>query len=492
MGDEIDHQVQDGDGHQQVPTVELMPIENPREASLSPQTDGPNVAGATPPTTTAGVASNTPASENEIEKGSTGSEQRRTAKDIEFGAVVAVFSFAVMLTGFFLSPTAAKATAESWRLDVLMLLAFASFIIGFSFMLLSMQLLGAPEIRVPKFHRIISKCLFYACSVLPALTLVGLLVLMPFKPYVYVGLAVLAVLAVPVAILHCYVSHRTAGEEPDDAAELLQKQQDQMEASFKITAAMAASSFAGLVGMLFGVYKQSGAAITGGVHVAIMFMFSTAVVSMLLMMLSMKVLEINNTSLRSSIVRVIRYANMVLLCSLAVAALSAAFVILQCYVLAAFVSLAVAGIVHFIIQNCTTAQAEAEADRVDQHQGRQAGSSNNAGNSSNSNQETRLKWLADIGSKVTAYSLGGVMAIFGGFLGDGDNSHDKMVAIRICMFLLTSAFASGLGLMLLTTRCGGSAHRVGFKAATSILSWSAMGLLAAAALAIYGVEVMKS
>lgn len=101
--------------------------------------------------------------------------------------------------------------------------------------------------------------------------------------------------------------------------------------------------------------------------------------------------------------------------------------------------------------------------------------------------------MADISSKVTSYSLGGVMAIFGGFLGDADNNHDKMVAIKICMFLLASAFASGLGLMFLTARLSsGSGDRVGSKTASTVLAWSAMVLLAAAALAIYGVEIMKS
>lgn len=377
-----------------------------------------------------------------------------------------------------------------------MLLAFASFICGFSFMLLSMQLLEAREVHVSRCHRVISRCLFCACSVLPALTLLSLLVVMPFKPYVYVGLAVLASVAVPVAAVHCHASRRAqrAGvsnveKATDDDSNSEKEQADEMEASFKVTAAMAASSFAGLVGMLFGVYKQSGGgADSAAVHVAIMFMFSTAVVSMLLMMLSVKVLEINNDDHRRSMVRAIRHANSALLCLLAIAALSAAFVILRYYVLAAFVSLAVAGIVHFIIHNFTPAASQVKAG-PHAHQG----NSDNTVNS-NSGQETQLKWMADISSKVTSYSLGGVMAIFGGFLGDADSNRDKMVAIKICMFLLTSAFASGLGLMFLTTRLSsGSGYRVGFKAVVpTVLAWSAMGLLAAAALAIYGVEVMKS
>ncbi|KAK3130704.1 hypothetical protein QOZ80_6BG0496880 [Eleusine coracana subsp. coracana] len=504
MGAE-DVKIQVGDENP-APAVEIpMTREASQPSSLERAKVATNLAGAA-------TGTSTPAQAEQIdEKGSTGNEKCRTAKgqmDIEFGALVAVFSFAVMLAAFFLVPAGAKRGPENWRLDFLMLLAFASFICGFSFMLLSMQLLEAKEVHVSSCHRVISRCLFLACSVLPALTLLILLVVMPFKPYVYVGLAVLSLVAVPVAVMHCYTSRRTegAGGAPsvEAAGESNSKEQaEEMEASFKITAAMAASSFAGLVGMLFGVYKQSGAGGGGGatpdnaVHVAVMFMFTTAVVSMLLMMLSVKVLEINNQDHRRSIIRVIRHANSALLCSLAVAALSAAFVILRYYVVATFVSLAFAGMVHFIIQNCTTAAAQVNAEqRVDDlSQERQGNNNDNDANSNGSHsQETKIKWMTDISSKVTSYSLGGVMAIFGGFLGDTDNNnHNKMMAIKICMYLLTTAFASGLGLMFLTTRLSsGSGDRVGFKLATTILAWSTMGLLGAAALAIYGVEVMRS
>ena len=86
-----------------------------------------------------------------------------------------------MLSGFFLGPGVSKGR-ETLRLDISMLLAFASFICGFSFMLLSMLLLGLPESQeVSGPHRAISKCLFYVCRVLPALTLLSLLLVRPYK-----------------------------------------------------------------------------------------------------------------------------------------------------------------------------------------------------------------------------------------------------------------------------------------------------------------------
>lgn len=428
----------------------------------------------------------------EDETSTVGNEQGGTAegeRDIQLGAVVAILSFTVMLPGLSFSSAVAKGP-ENWRLDILMLFAFASCICGLSFMLLSMQLLGAPETRA-SLHRIISRCLFYACIALPALTILSLLLVMPFKLFLYVGLAVPPLVVVTVAGVHWYVKSRSEGTTKPDITAELKEQEKEMESNSKITGALMASSFGGLVGTLAALDKQSGD--TGGdtlrgTHVAIMFMFSTAVTSVLLMVLSMVALKIESRVHRRSIVGAIRHANVILLGLIAVAAFSAAFVVLRFYILTAFVSVALAAMVQFIIEHCTTAKVDAD----EPVEGRQD-DSNDVHPDPDPIQETQLGWMADIGKQVTAWSLGGVMVIFGRFIGDSDKNHDKAAANKTCMFLLTSAFASGLGLMfLMNFGSGGRPARVVINAATNILACSALGMIAAAALAIYGVVVIKS
>ncbi|CAN6177728.1 unnamed protein product [Urochloa humidicola] len=480
MADEVKIQIEEG---HPLSVVDGVPTEHkdPEQASSSSSAETERTAMETERPSSAA-----PAPEAKDETSPTGTEQSGTAegeRDIQLGAVVAILSFAVMLPGLSFSAAMAK-SSENWRLDILMLFAFASCICGLSFMLLSMQLLGAPEIRVP-YHRIISRCLFYACIALPALTLLSLLLVMPFKLYLYVGLAVPPLVSATVGIVHWYIMNRrsegTTTMKPDDAAEL-KEQEKEMESNSKITGALMASSFGGLVGALAALDKQSGGDgdTLRGTHVAIMFMFSTAVMSVLLMVLSMVALKIENRAHRRCVVGAIRHANAILLGLLAVAAFSAAFVVLKFYMLTAFVSLALAAVVQFIVQHCTTA---AVADAADD--------SND--DDPDPIQETQLGWMADIGKQVTAWSLGGVMVIFGRFIGDSGENHDKAAANKTCMFLLTSAFASGLGLMfLMNFGSGGRPARGVLNAATNILACSALGMIAAAALAIYGVAVMKS
>ncbi|WVZ79634.1 hypothetical protein U9M48_027190 [Paspalum notatum var. saurae] len=406
-------------------------------------------------------------------------------RDVQLGAVVAFLSFGVMLPGFSFGSTEAKGT-KNWRFDILMLLELASGICGFSFMLLSMHLLGAPEIQV-SYYGVISRCLFYACIIFPVLTLLSLLLAMPFKLYLYLGLAVPPLVLVMVGIWHyvCY-SRAAAGPKTDAAVTAeLKEQQEKMDANVKITGALMTSSFGGLIGTLAGVYKQqSGDAAESllATHIAVMFMFSTAVVSVLVMLVSIKVMEIKSRELRRSMVGAIRHANIILVCLLAMAAFAAAFVILKFYILTTFVSLAVAAMVHLVINRYTTAGA------VHDEEGKLDDSNNLSPNQKVNNQETQIGGWMDIGKQVTALSLGGVMMFFGSFIGDASNNDQDKAANMTCMYLLTSAFASGIGLMLLNfLRARGS-----FGAAINILVFSALGMVAAAAVAIYGVVVIKS
>ncbi|PAN23570.1 hypothetical protein PAHAL_4G102200 [Panicum hallii] len=492
MADEVKIQIKEEHPVSVVETT-VPTDKDPRQASSSSSVEPERAAEETER-----PASGAPATQDQQDETSsagTGDEQRGTAKgerDIQLGAVVAVLSFAVMLPGLSFSSAVAKG-ADNWRLDILMFFAFASCVCGLSFMLLSVQLLGAAsEFRV-SYHRAISRCLFYACIALPAVTLLSLLLVMPFKLYLYVGLAVPPLVAATVAAVHWYVnSGRSEGAaQPDDATESTE-QEKELEANSKITGALMASSFGGLVGTLGALDKQSGDTAGDtlrGTHVAVMFMFSTAVTSVLLMVLSMVALKIESRLRRRSVVGAIRHANVILLCLLAVAAFSAAFVVLRFYMLSAFTSLALAAVVHFI-QHCAPANGADDGDEPER--GQKKGRQDVQPADLDPIREKQLGWMADIGKQVTAWSLGGVMAIFGRFIGDSDRNHAKTAANKTCMFLLTSAFASGLGLMFLMSFRSGGPARGGFSAATNILACAALGMIAAAALAIYGVVVMKS
>uniref|UniRef100_A0A0E0E357 Uncharacterized protein n=1 Tax=Oryza meridionalis TaxID=40149 RepID=A0A0E0E357_9ORYZ len=378
-------------------------------------------------------------------------QQLRDAKakaNLEAGGIAVVFSFAV-ITGWLCLPSEAKRPSNT-RFTVSLLLAFGTFVSGNCLMLLSMSMIGLRRRLVTGAQRGASRCLSVLCAALSAMTLASLLALLPGRVYLcLVGVAVLAAVALPVAAAHWYVARRAhggagAGGDAEYSAEV--------EAAWKTTSSVTNSAFGGLVGVLSGASKIAGTATsrTTATYVAIFFMFSTAIIGMFVMTLSKKVLDVTNRRFQRFLVGAIRLLNAFLLCSLASAALAASYVVLGFRMVAAFAPLAVTFIVFLLLHHCTPRRA------VRRRSGRLS--------------EERLKATEDIASKVTAATLGAIMSVMGGSLGEEDHHRKAAGPLDAVMVILTSAFVSGFGFMLLAAMPASSSARARLAPVAKVLA----------------------
>ncbi|XP_072149392.1 uncharacterized protein [Setaria viridis] len=400
-------------------------------------------------------------------------EERRQAEvkeSLDVGAATAVFGFAVLL-GCLCLPQEAKHPGNV-RLTVSLLLSFATFFSGIALMLLSLNMHGLRVDLVSGSQWAASKCLLAACAVLSVLTLLGLLALLPGRVvYRYIGLAVVVVLLLLAAGAYWYL--RLCADGGSEAA-AREEHREELDAAWKITSCVANSAFGGLIGVLSSASKIPGA-VTTAAYVSILLMFATAIPGMLVMMLSKKVPEITSLQLRRLLVAAIKLANVVLLCLLASAAFAAAFVVLRYRVFAAFAPLAVTAILCFLLRHCVVVRP-----------GRRRGRSKLREKES---QEARIKAMEDLASKVTTATLGAVMSVFGGALGErGD--HGEAVRKEVVMVVLTSAFVSSFGFMLLAA--APDSARACLAPAARVLIWSSIALFAATAVAAYGAVGWRS
>lgn len=93
--------------------------------------------------------------------------------------------------------------------------------------------------------------------------------------------------------------------------------------------------------------------------------------------------------------------------------------------------------------------------------------------------------MEDTASRVTMAMLGAIMTVLGGSI--GEKEHQKTGAVDVFMVVLTSAFVSGVGFMLLTVVP--SSARARLAPAAKVLVWSSMALFAATAIGVYGVVI---
>lgn len=77
------------------------------------------------------------------------------------------------------------------------------------------------------------------------------------------------------------------------------------------------------------------------------------------------------------------------------------------------------------------------------------------------------------------------MTVFGGSL--GEKYHDKAGAIDVFMVVLTSAFVSSFGFMLLAAAPGSA--KAYLAPVAKVLVWSSALLFVATAIAVYGMEM---
>ncbi|CAN6177725.1 unnamed protein product [Urochloa humidicola] len=385
-------------------------------------------------------------------------------KNLEHGAATAIFAMAILL-GWFCLPKEAKHPGNI-RLTVSLLLSFSTFLCGNALMLVNFGMLSLRnEDLISDGQRAASKCLRPACHVMMALTLLSLLTLLPGGIHLYVGLGLFTVIvSVAVGVRWCLKRYRGGG---GDEVEDDEEQSKKLDEASKVTSSVTYSAFGGIVGVLFNASKVSAQAATGAVdaaaYAAIFFMFATAILGMLVTTVSKKVPEIRNPACRRMFVTGVRLANAFLLCTLACAALAASYTVLRLRVLAAFAPLAATAAVSFLLRHCVAARRRGREDR----------------------EEARVKAMEDVASKAMVATLGGVMSVLGGWL--GEKEHARWGAMDVFMVVLTSAFVSSFGFTVLAAAPGSARERLAPVARALI--WSTVALFVGTAVAVYGMEV---
>lgn len=152
----------------------------------------------------------------------------------------------------------------------------------------------------------------------------------------------------PAAGAHWYL-RRCAGGGGVEAA--CAEDREELDAASKITSSVTNSAFGGLIGVLFSASKAS-SAVSRAAYVSIFLVFATSISGMFVMTVSKKVPEITNLRFRRFLVAAIKLANCVLLCLLASAALTAAFVVLGYRIVAAFAPLGITAVLCLLLQYC--------------------------------------------------------------------------------------------------------------------------------------------
>jgi hypothetical protein len=385
-------------------------------------------------------------------------EQCRKTKDksrLQLGGMVAVFGFAVLSTWLCLPNN--KVRPDNVGFTFSLLLAFATFLSGKALMLLSMDMLGRLENLVSVGHRVVSKFLIVVCRVLPVMTLVSLLSLLPSMLYLCLGLAVVTTAVLPVVAAYYCLPRRAEGA---DEAAAYEEHKEEVDAASKIISFVTNSAFGGLVGVLFSASESKQGF---GATAAIFFMFFTAIFGMLLMTVSKEVLKVTKRRLRQFLV-----ANAFLLCSLACAAFAASFNVIGCQVFASFAPLAITGVIYFTLQHRAVRCGDADPRSLE-------------------NEEARLKATEDMATKVAAATMGATMTVLGCSV--GESRGEKTVATDLTMVVLTSMFVSSFGFMFLTAVPNYS--KACLSPISKLLIWSSVAFFAAAAVSVYGAEVFR-
>ncbi|KAG2612475.1 hypothetical protein PVAP13_4KG293200 [Panicum virgatum] len=354
------------------------------------------------------------------------------------------------------------------RISISLLLSFATFLCGDALVLVSFSTMGLTEDLVSRCQRAAAKWLRLGCHLMVALTLVSLLALLPGRVHLYLGLAFVTVLIGVQCYYLIWCPARTAR-----AREATDEEQKKLDAASKVTSCVTYSAFGGMVGVVFDASKvsaQAGAgAIDAAAYSAIFFLFASAILGMLVMKVSKMAPEVGGPPpCRQLFIAGVMLANAFLLCTLACAALAASFAVLRCRIFAAFAPLVISAAISLLL-----------LWRGDARRGGRAGGAN-----LRESQEARIKAMEDIASKVMVATLGGIMSVLGGWLGEED--HAKWGAMDVFMVILTSAFVSSFGFTVLVAAPGTARARL--APAARILIWSTVALFAATPVAVYAVE----
>ncbi|CAD6342511.1 unnamed protein product [Miscanthus lutarioriparius] len=297
---------------------------------------------------------------------------------------------------------------------------------------------GPPSPRLGG-HRTSAKCLVAACAVLSVLTLLSLLALLPGGVYLYIGLSVVTAVTLSAAGAHWWLLRRmnNGGGGGECRRSVRRRGQGQGGAGRGVQDDMRHHELGvrGPIGVLFSASKISGAAagsVESAAHAAIFFTFTTAILGVFVLTVSK------------------------------------------------------------VVTNQRRRCSRRRPRHRHGHEARQRAPALLAGvrrvrGSLRGSEEARIKALEDIASKVTAATLGGIMSILGGALGEEDRDKWGSTSTGVLMVVLTSAFVSGFGFMV-PRWFPGSATAI-LAPVARVLVWSTVALFTGTAVAVYGVEV---
>ncbi|CAN6194709.1 unnamed protein product [Urochloa humidicola] len=293
------------------------------------------------------------------------------------------------------------------------------------------------------------------------------LMLLRYNIYRYIGLTLLVIVTAPIALLRWYIGRKAEGS---GVLAALNEHREQLESAYKFISAISNSASGALVALVVNYNVTGGSGHTkGAVLAAIFFMFTTAVWGILSMEIRAKVLEIKSAGLRGLIIQVLWLAIIFMLLSLACAVFTEVFAIVEFWIFAAFTPWAFASAIYLFLENCIHQSRVARDKTVNV----------------SLELEVQLNLKAERGIKVTMWSFMAIIGIFGGYL----HSHDKIVSLKACIVLFTSAFMSGFALTLLTIRPNLTSNSL--AAATKALDWTAVVTFIAAIFAIIVAMVLE-
>ncbi|KAG1355234.1 hypothetical protein COCNU_07G013460 [Cocos nucifera] len=376
----------------------------------------------------------------------------RLRRILEFSSTVTTIAFGVLVTFIFGYRQHGIGDPRSLKLIVSSFVTFSTFLSGLILMFLTLNLLtlNHPQTRRKQYMAVI--VLTYVSSILLTLTSLSLLVLLP-KNY-----AILAFILLPiVVIVGLLIYYHGLQLDQADSITGYEGQKAELKRSSKLSSSVTTLSFGGMVGSISGYTKNvSDLARKPHINVGFFIIFSTSLSGLFSILLALVLPSLHSPITRQRLMTFIKFFSYILLMLQAMTAIAFSHVFLEEFVLPAFFPIILGAIVWFAMEF----GLEKPTDR---------------GRCVTSLEVIELKLTSMFSTSVTSITFGGITTIFTGYIGSqADSLH-----LNSCVFLMLSAFISGLSLMLLTFR---PLDRRSSIMAVRILTCCTIVLLALAAL----------
>ncbi|XP_038973443.1 uncharacterized protein LOC120105232 [Phoenix dactylifera] len=294
--------------------------------------------------------------------------------------------------------------------------------------------------------------LAYVSSVLLTLTSLSLLVLLP-KKY-----AILAFILLPIVVIVGLLIYYN-GLQLDEADIIAgyEGQKAELKRSSKLSSSVTTLSFGGMVGSISGYTKNvSDLARKPHINVGFFIIFTTSLSGLFSILLALVLPSLNSPITRQRLITFTKFFSYFLLMLQAMTAIAFSHVFLEEFVLPAFFPTILGAMVWFAM--------EFGLETPTKH-----------GHCVASLEVIELKLTSMVSTSVTSITFVGIATIFTGYIGSqADSLH-----LNSCVFLMLSAFISGLSLMVLTFRPPNTRSSI---MVVRMLTCCTIGLLALAAL----------